>query len=168
MPACVHCGESLTSLAYQCNYCTQNHCSTHRLPERHDCVALHLAQPPSTANELRKQPEMESSDAFRQSLLDETEIDEGEISAVVETVQGAIEDAPREPYSTFEPEYTVGTTPERNMAPSPDLNPDGSIKDVPAEADTPAVSPTTNRLAVLGSVLTVSLLLITVLALYVF
>lgn len=40
MPACSFCGEQ-TSYPYTCNYCDQDHCSEHRLPENHRCVGLY-------------------------------------------------------------------------------------------------------------------------------
>lgn len=49
MVDCGQCGESLDNLAYSCNYCGQSNCSEHRLPEKHDCIALHLTQPPESS-----------------------------------------------------------------------------------------------------------------------
>ncbi len=36
---CQECGDS-TGLAFECNGCGERHCSTHQLPENHDCPAV--------------------------------------------------------------------------------------------------------------------------------
>lgn len=36
---CQECGDS-TGLGFECNGCGETHCSTHQLPENHDCPAV--------------------------------------------------------------------------------------------------------------------------------
>ncbi|WP_267639492.1 AN1-type zinc finger domain-containing protein [Haloarchaeobius amylolyticus] len=40
MGECAYCGTEPEGFPYTCNECGENHCSTHRLPERHDCDGL--------------------------------------------------------------------------------------------------------------------------------
>jgi len=42
---CTKCGKE-EILPFRCAYCNQYFCSTHRLPEQHDCPAIHLARSP--------------------------------------------------------------------------------------------------------------------------
>ncbi len=42
------CGRK-EALPFKCRYCTKLFCTTHRLPENHDCEKLHLATSPSLA-----------------------------------------------------------------------------------------------------------------------
>lgn len=41
------CGKK-EALPFKCRYCTKSFCTTHRLPENHDCEKLHLATSPSS------------------------------------------------------------------------------------------------------------------------
>ncbi|RMF29082.1 MAG: nucleotide-binding protein [Candidatus Nitrosothermus koennekii] len=40
MDSCYYCGVE-TDIPFTCNYCKDNFCSEHRLPEMHRCVKLH-------------------------------------------------------------------------------------------------------------------------------
>jgi hypothetical protein len=40
MDVCEKCGESDESLLHTCQYCRQKFCSSHQLPENHDCPGL--------------------------------------------------------------------------------------------------------------------------------
>jgi len=42
---CTKCGKEEV-LPFRCAYCNQSYCSAHRLPEQHDCPAIHLARSP--------------------------------------------------------------------------------------------------------------------------
>lgn len=37
---CSECGAEFDSTPFECNYCGESYCSTHRLPEQHDCKGL--------------------------------------------------------------------------------------------------------------------------------
>lgn len=163
MVDCRTCGRELDHLAYTCNYCGCHHCSQHRLPEKHDCLALHLARPP----ESRKQdadavpgrprdfrgdmdvvdwvehvrdtnlsehldtPDSEP-DPVRETLESaDVEASDEEIDATVENVKAELQNPSEKAYSTFKPQYTVGTQPAPEYASSPDLNPDGTFKTEP-------------------------------------
>ncbi len=40
MARCEACGDELDQFAYTCTYCSEDHCTEHRLPEDHSCAAL--------------------------------------------------------------------------------------------------------------------------------
>lgn len=158
MSECEHCGASLTNLAYSCNYCGQDNCGAHRLPEKHDCIALALTRPPESSKaEADARPGaprdfhggdlVDYVEAFRDEHVGEDEEPDVDAGQVRETLEDEVPDAPTDevseaaehvaselnepsakPYSTFEPTYTVGTTPEPDYSPSPDMAPDGSLK----------------------------------------
>lgn len=155
MPACEHCGVALTNLAYSCNYCGQDHCSSHRLPENHDCIALALARPPESSRaaadarpgsprDFQNTDFVDYVEAFRDEHVEADEVDTepiretladeapdasaDEVAEAAEQVASELNEPSGEPYSTFEPTYTVGTTPEPEYSPSPDMAPDGSLK----------------------------------------
>lgn len=44
---CNYCGDDAHS-PYTCSYCGRKHCPEHRLPEKHACLNLHDARPPSS------------------------------------------------------------------------------------------------------------------------
>lgn len=170
MVECGQCGEQLDDLAYSCNYCGQSNCSDHRLPEKHDCIALQLTRPPESSKAEadahlgnprnfrgdedfiewvkafrdRHSPSSSTDDAddeaFREAL-NQANASEQKVEEVVENVKSELEDPDEKPYSVFEPEYTVGTQPDPNFSPSPDVAPDGSVAgtetDVEAEPESP-------------------------------
>lgn len=41
MDKCYYCGLEI-DLPFECNYCNDNFCPEHRLPENHRCVKLHI------------------------------------------------------------------------------------------------------------------------------
>ena len=130
MPDCEHCGEALTNLAFDCNYCGQVNCTAHRLPETHDCVALHLALPPGHIQRDANTVGSVDSDTqnMRETLQDEAPgISEERIDSIVENVVSELDDPSERSYTVFDPELTVGTPDEIEYASSPDLNPDGSL-----------------------------------------
>ncbi|MBY8993966.1 MAG: hypothetical protein KGD59_05400 [Candidatus Heimdallarchaeota archaeon] len=47
------CGRK-EALPFKCRYCTKLFCTTHRLPENHDCEKLHLLTSPSTVSPILK------------------------------------------------------------------------------------------------------------------
>lgn len=51
MAKCNHCAEE-TDFPYTCNYCDRQHCSKHRLPEKHNCPSLFEA--PTLGPEFRE------------------------------------------------------------------------------------------------------------------
>lgn len=158
MVECGQCGETLDNLAYSCNYCGQANCSDHRLPEKHDCIALHLTRPPESSkaeadahlgdprNFRGEEDFVEWVEAFRdrhspgsdedddtegevfRDALEDAEASEETVEQVVENVQTELESPEEKPYSVFEPKYTVGTQPDPDFSSSPDVAPDGSIK----------------------------------------
>lgn len=150
MSACTICGDR-EDLQYRCNYCGSVFCSTHRLPENHDCPALVVFEevdsswfkderdlselrsddvdvPDEVIEEINDAPDMDArSEATRNrktraviDLLSETaEVEDDEILVG--------EEADSTPYETVEP-GTVGTRIDPDYESSPDLNPDGSLK----------------------------------------
>lgn len=51
------------ALPFKCRYCTKSFCTTHRLPENHDCEKLHLATSPSLAQPtIKKATQVEVSE----------------------------------------------------------------------------------------------------------
>lgn len=169
MAECELCGASLTNLGYSCNYCGQDNCSTHRLPENHDCIALSLVE---SSGESKARVGVNTNKAsadhysdfvdFLQSFreenlgrggdvegIDSEEIQEQltktapeasaeKIEEVAEHITSEIEDPSEKSYSTYEPKYTVGGAIETDSSRSPDIAPDGSIKNDPggSESDT--------------------------------
>lgn len=97
MVSCEYCGDSTGGLAYVCNYCGAAFCSSHRLPEAHDCRNISQARPPDQSST----------------------IDLGELRERAKHEN--------QPYSIVEVEETVGNTPEPDFASSPDVAADGSI-----------------------------------------
>jgi len=150
MAGCNICDDE-ADLQYRCNYCGSVFCSTHRLPENHDCPALIVFEEIDTSwfkddrdiSELRaddvdvsdavidaidRAPDMNArSEATRTRktravidvLSDVAEIDDDEL------LIGAAGDST--PYETVEP-GTVGTRIDPDYDRSPDMNPDGSLK----------------------------------------
>jgi len=45
MAKCSFCGKDV-DLPFSCNYCGKKFCAEHRLPEKHDCEAIHKVKPP--------------------------------------------------------------------------------------------------------------------------
>ena len=45
MAKCNFCGKDV-DLPFSCNYCGKKFCAEHRIPEKHDCEAIHKAKPP--------------------------------------------------------------------------------------------------------------------------
>ncbi len=41
MDKCYYCGLEI-DMPFECNYCNDNFCPEHRLPENHRCVKLHI------------------------------------------------------------------------------------------------------------------------------
>lgn len=156
MVECWTCGVSLDNLAYTCNYCGQSNCSEHRLPENHDCVALHLTRPPESSeaeadaytaqrrdfrtdsnfvdrveafrdeNVPDGEPEDDAEEVFRETL-EGAGVNEADAEGVAENVAEELSDPGEKPYSVFEPELTVGTQPAPEYESSPDVAPDGSV-----------------------------------------
>ncbi|ARS89937.1 AN1-type zinc finger protein [Natrarchaeobaculum aegyptiacum] len=52
MPKCDACGEG-TNMPYTCNYCGQEHCKKHQLPENHNCP--NIAEANTLGPELRRE-----------------------------------------------------------------------------------------------------------------
>ena len=57
---CTKCGKE-EILPFRCAYCNQYFCSTHRLPEQHDCPAIHLARSPVETSIIESRVRRESS-----------------------------------------------------------------------------------------------------------
>ncbi len=57
---CTKCGKE-EILPFRCAYCNQYYCAVHRLPEQHECQAIHLARSPVEINliESRRKRERE-------------------------------------------------------------------------------------------------------------
>ena len=56
------CGRK-EALPFKCRYCTKSFCTTHRLPENHDCEKLHLATSPSyTQSNVKEATKVEVSE----------------------------------------------------------------------------------------------------------
>ena len=118
MPKCEYCGESTTRLTYKCSYCDQMLCQSHRLPETHDCPNLANARPPTSLGQTAN-ADVDLSRGMDKSL---PEIDKPELRKRAEA------EAEGQPYSVAEVQHTVGTKPEPNYEPTPDVAVDGSIK----------------------------------------
>ena len=43
MVQCTLCGEAISGLGWDCNYCTGEYCRDHRFPEEHDCPGVENA-----------------------------------------------------------------------------------------------------------------------------
>ena len=138
MPECEHCGEALTNLAFDCNYCGQVNCTSHRLPEAHDCVALHLALPPGHARSDSGDVVVGDLDTegMRARVRKEAPGASAErIDTIVDNVESELDEPSEKPYDVFEPELTVGTPDEIVYESSPDLNTDGSLAGAEEEVD---------------------------------
>lgn len=118
MPKCEYCGESTTRLTYKCSYCDQMLCQSHRLPETHDCPNLANARPPTSLGQTAN-ADLDLSRGINKSF---SEIDMSELRKRAEA------EAEGQPYSVAEVQHTVGTKPEPNYEPTPDVAVDGSIK----------------------------------------
>jgi len=118
MPKCEYCGELTTRLTYRCSYCNQTLCQSHRLPETHDCPNLANARPPTSVGQTAN-ADLDLSRGMDKSL---PEIDKPELRKRAEA------EAEGQPYSVAEVQHTVGTKPEPNYEPTPDVAVDGSIK----------------------------------------
>lgn len=131
MVACEYCSEDIDALAYECDYCSQSFCRSHRLPEEHDCQRLSDARPPSSTPS-------EADATIDQSRGAERNKGEDLRSADVdlkELRERAEAEAEGQPYSVAEIQHTVGTTPDSNFDSSPDVAVDGSIKQTDSEQD---------------------------------
>ena len=119
MASCEHCGDSIYTLTYECNYCSQSFCRSHRLPETHDCSHVSDARPPASKGSSDQLHDTDSTSEidFRDENVDLQELRER-----------AKAEAEGEPYSVAEVQHTVGTTPDSNFDSSPDVAIDGSIK----------------------------------------
>jgi uncharacterized protein YkwD len=93
---CSICGEK-SSLLYDCNYCTGEYCSSHRLPENHNC--------PGLENAGSQGPDFRNSSG----------------SGILGGIFGSDDSGTT---TTRNPGSTEGMEPS---APSPDVNPDGTI-----------------------------------------
>lgn len=127
MGQCEVCGGEL-QLEFQCERCGGTYCSSHRLPEKHDCPPL-----PTGSSERWFSEKFEDTD--------ET-VRRGEESDPQESDGQSPPNTPRDepeknPSGRSMPEYDGDTTPATPYAPSskpapksssPDVNPDGSIK----------------------------------------
>lgn len=57
---CTKCGKEEV-LPFRCAYCHQYYCSIHRLPEQHDCPAIHLARSPVEISFIESRAKKKSS-----------------------------------------------------------------------------------------------------------
>lgn len=151
MSGCKICGTE-ENLQYQCNYCGNPFCSTHRLPEKHDCPGLTVLEevdtswlsgdrdlsklqsddvdvPDSVIESIEGAPSMNTrSKAVRDQKAREV-VDM--LSDAAEVSDGNVvigEESDSKPYETIEP-GTVGTSIDPDYASSPGMNPDGSLKE---------------------------------------
>ena len=117
MPACAYCGDEMDEFAFECNYCGEHHCRSHRLPERHDCTQISIAQPPSAKRQESGQGSRSSRKTRATEFIDRDEIEQ-------------LRNVPDEKtYSTVEIKHTVGTTKDPEYLSSPDVAPDGSLRE---------------------------------------
>lgn len=99
MSECQICGRNATGTdGYRCNHCEEVHCGDHRLPEKHDCVALRAG----------------AVDSPRRSQVGEEKRRGGGVQSP-EPMDVDENRSPRESTSTSSADG------------SPDLNPDGTI-----------------------------------------
>lgn len=149
MADCSVCSGDDRQLGYQCSYCSDQFCSIHRLPESHNCLGLRLAQ--SQLNGWF--PEGESLTRIDRTSISDKESDDNwteerveEVREVLDRTDRKVPDAsgleiienPKEkPYRVVEPEHTVGTRIPWEGSPSPDVNPDGSIKQISEQEEQP-------------------------------
>lgn len=92
---------SQADLPFRCQYCDGVYCESHRLPEAHDCDGVEFLADPGKR--------------FESTFTDEI-VEEGE---------------PIRSPEPIDPDYTVGTTPEPEYAPSPDVELKGREDDGP-------------------------------------
>lgn len=123
---CELCGELMGDFGYECNYCDGVFCTKHRLPERHDCIALDNP-------ELFKKhdPAQDSASSTTKSI--------SEIDLQSERHYSEVDVEPMELSS----DQTVGSTSKSPISDSsPDVAPDGSLvyEDDDDEADEDADS----------------------------
>ena len=116
MVSCDFCGDEITDLAFECNYCDESYCQVHRLPETHDCANVAQAVPPGSRKD---EPEVFSN--APEATETEEFIDLADLKERADTEA--------QPYSVVEPTQTVGTKPEPDYDSSPDVAIDGSIED---------------------------------------
>ncbi len=64
MAKCYFCGKDV-DLPFTCNYCGKKFCAEHRIPEKHDCEAIHKAKPPRAV----PKPTFEAKIGVKQKLL---------------------------------------------------------------------------------------------------
>jgi len=155
MVLCGHCGGSTGELAFECNYCGESFCQSHRLPEAHDCANISSTRPPTSAGD--------EADAFIDRSRGAESADEIDLKNLHERAKSET----TTPYSVIEVEETVGTTPEPDFDSSPDVAVDGSIA---RENETVEVTSkereeiSTNRTAVLIAALVLLFVIIGILA----
>jgi hypothetical protein len=116
---CRVCGSEATlgSLQLRCSYCGESVCGDHRLPEAHDCTGNLL--PPGRSPVGDDTPQDPSVSYNPDSTTAERAIERWASD------QGVSVDV--EPLDSDDLGPLPGTTPEFEGAPSPDVNPDGSI-----------------------------------------
>lgn len=137
MVSCEYCSEGIDALAYECNYCSQSFCRSHRLPEVHDCPRISHARPPSSTP-----GEADAMiDQSRGAERNKGENIRGADIDLQELRRRAEAEAEGQPYSVAEIQHTVGTTPDSNFDSSPDVAVDGSIKQSGSEQEDTTDSP---------------------------
>jgi len=148
MSGCTVCGTK-KDLSYSCNYCGAIHCKVHRLPENHDCFALvvnkHLGEswfktnPPTfsdVSDEVIENVAKEIGDTNFKYISRYDELNQREMAkkAVHKLCQNPSR-LRKKPYTTYEPDYTVGTSKEPDYESSPDVTIHGGIKRDDEEAE---------------------------------
>lgn len=118
MPTCEYCNRPTTNLTYTCSYCNKTLCQSHRIPETHDCPKLADARPPTSVGQTGDAG-VDLSRGADESVED---IDLSELRERAEA------EAEGEPYSVAKVDQTVGTRPEPDYEPTPDVAIDGSVK----------------------------------------
>lgn len=158
MAGCDICGVE-SNLQYRCNYCDNEFCSDHRLPEKHDCPGLIIFQyvGPKWFHNDTGLPKDEIPDDLLAKVANELDLvnsaDDADTAEIRKT-ESVLEEVGRntkkstdhvsigddltesgsESYTTFEPEHTVGTSIDPDYESSPDVNLDGSIKGIEDES----------------------------------
>ena len=126
MVQCEVCGGDL-QLEFQCERCGGTYCSSHRLPEKHDCPPL----PTGSSERWFSEKFEETDETVRRG--DASDSEEGEGQSPPNTPR---EEPDQNPSGRSMPEYDGDETPATPYAPSskpaptsssPDVNPDGSI-----------------------------------------
>lgn len=114
MVSCAYCGDATGELAFECDYCGDSFCQSHRLPEAHECPNISAARPPTSAGR--------EADAVTDWSRGANSVADIELEKLRERAN--TED---KPYSVVTVEQTVGTTPEPEYDSGPDVAVDGSI-----------------------------------------